>query len=146
MGIRPAGYCVVMTPSKVVVFLEWFASLYNPQRHENRWVYLRSLSIALAIYLIVYNVGMALADWEEGVSDEMLVWIGQYPIPLITNLLLFFTMAATARRLHDMGFGGAGALLLCLPEPWFVLIPLGLLMPSRSVSRETPTHTSSLME
>lgn len=42
----------------------------------------------------------------------------------------FFTIAATIRRLHDMGVSGAPALLLCIPEPWFILVPLALLWPS----------------
>lgn len=123
-----------------------FAHLYNPQRAEGRRTYALSLIVAALLYAALYNGGMALADWEEGVSDEVLIWLAQYPVPFLTNLLLFFTIAATIRRLHDMGWPGAAALLLCLPDPWFILIPLGLLWPSAVVPfgglpREGLEHT-----
>ena len=103
--------------SSLWTFFSSVAQLYNPQRAEGRLTYLSSMLIAGGLFLLLYGGGLALADWEEGVSDETLMWIAQYPFPFLTNLILFFTIAATIRRLHDMGFSGAPALLLCIPEP-----------------------------
>ena len=116
--------------SSLWTFFSSVAQLYNPQRAEGRLTYLSSMLIAGGLFLLLYGGGLALADWEEGVSDETLMWIAQYPFPFLTNLILFFTIAATIRRLHDMGFPGAPALRLCIPEPWFILVPLALLWPS----------------
>ena len=109
---------------------ERLVNAYNPQRASGRWEYLKSLVMALCWWCLLNTQAMALADWEEGISDAAIVWIGHYPLPLLVNLILFYTIAATIRRLHDMGWPGAGALLLCLPDTWFFLVPIALLWPS----------------
>ncbi|GEM_PF-1189242 len=117
---------------------------YNPQRKASRREYAVSLLIAGSLFMLMYVLAMAAADWEEQIPDSVIMWLGEYPIPLITNALLFYTMAATARRLHDMGKSGAAALLLCLPEPWFIVIPIALLWPGRkSLPDETRGFTPS---
>ncbi len=116
--------------SRLQVAGQWLAALYNPQRRVGRSAYARSLFAAALLYAALWSGSMALADCESLVSDAAILWLARYPVPLLTNLLLFFTMAATARRLHDMGCNGAAALLLCLPETWLVLIPLALVVPS----------------
>jgi len=75
--------------SSLWTFFSSVAQLYNPQRAEGRLTYLSSMLIAGGLFLLLYGGGLALADWEEGVSDETLMWIAQYPFPFLTNLILF---------------------------------------------------------
>ena len=104
---------------------------YNPQSKQSRWGYFKTLCVVVLLALSGYTLARALADWDA-ISDETILWIARYPEPLCVNALLCYVIAATARRLHDMGWSGAPALLLCLPEPWLVIVPLALLWPSAS--------------
>ena len=90
--------------SSLWTFFSSVAQLYNPQRAEGRLTYLSSMLIAGGLFLLLYVGGLALADWEEWVSDETLMWIAQYPFPFLTNLILFFYDSRNDSSIARYGF------------------------------------------
>lgn len=105
----------------------WFLG-FCPQFRTGRRFYARETVLGL---LFAWGLWMTMDPVADAtfISDEALVWIGRLVYPLFINLLLVFMTMSAARRLHDIGHGGAWALLMLMPGLNVLLVLYLLIRP-----------------
>ncbi len=108
-----------------------FSLLFWPQCRSTRERYWREVAGFLFTGLAFWQLLLFMAD-SPSVSDETVLWLGTYPVPVLGNLLIMALCAATARRLHDIGWSGAWAFLVLVPGLNLLLIVFGLLAPGKT--------------
>ena len=106
------------------------ALLFCPQFRSSRAVFCREMAgLAASVWLFWQSLTLiADALW---ISDETIIFLSRYAVPLIVNLMLIFLVAACARRLHDIGLAGAWAIWALMPGLNVLLVGFARCWPGR---------------
>lgn len=105
-----------------------FSLFFWPQCRASRRRYARDLFILSLIALAGWQILMMVAD-SPYVSDESVVWLGTYLLPVTGNLLMMSLIASTIRRFHDIGLSGEWAFLALVPGLNVLAICYALVIP-----------------